>query len=473
MLMTRNFETNLRLKFVLAMSILTLAPVAIPTARAGEAAIEPARADNPSTAEDRFWSHLKGLHIGPGELSIGGSVRWRAEMQNNYDRKRYGRKDADDTFLLQRLRLNFDYHLQENLHFFLELQDARVFDSDYNVEDYNNRSPDENPLDLHQAYVEWTHIGGTPFGFKVGRQCIHYGDNRIWGPGQWSNVGRYFWDAAILKFDTDAVSVDALWAKRVQHESGEWDFDDRHYDWDAYGVYASIKNLPAKVDLFFVEKQGPAKRVCGTKRRDIERRHTVGARVDGRFWKHFDYGGTAAYQWGDWGRDDIDAYGYNARLGYTFALPWSPRLGVEYTYASGDSDPNDRTHETFDSVFGSRDRLYGRMNLLGWSNMEDYQLTLSARPVKKLTARLDYHYFRLAEDKDCWYYSPSKGLRRTPSGSVDNSLGQEVDLTLGYRVSKHLDLLAIVGVFFPGNYIEQTGLHAHAQWGCLQVKYLF
>jgi len=105
--------------------------------------------------------------------------------------------------------------------------------------------------------------------------------------------------------------------------------------------------------------------------------------------------------------------------------------------------------------------------------MEDYQLTLSACPTKKLSARLDYHYFRLAASKDCWYYSPSKGLRRDRTGSAGRNLGQEIDLTLGYRVSGHLKLLAIGGLFFPCSYIEETGPHAHAQWWCLQVVYSF
>ncbi len=423
------------------------------------------------TLEDRFWSHFKNIPLGPGRLSIGGSVRFRYEWQNHYNAKSYGERTRDG-FLLGRTRLNFDYVLRESLRAFIELQDARVWGSDFDIEDFQGRSPDENPLDLRQAFLEWKHIGNSPWGFKLGRQTISYADNRIWGPGEWGNVGSFFWDAAKIQYDTRSLLVEALYARRVLHESEAWNFDEKHFDFDAYGLYATLKNVPFHPEWFYVEKRGDAAR---GKLLPIEHeiRRTLAMRVSGRFLNHFDYAGTLAGQFGSWGGYSIRAWGMHAGLGYTFDHPWKPRLGADFSYGSGDRSPNDRTINTFDGVFGARDTLYGRLNLFGWSNIEDYQLSLALQPADGLETRLDYHYFRLAAARDSWYISPGSTLRRDSTGDSGRALGHEVDLTARYRINKRTSLIGIVGMFLPGSYIERTGPHRSAFGACLQVMYEF
>lgn len=422
--------------------------------------------------DEPYRSRLKNIAMGPGRLSLGGGVRFRYEYQNHYNRKQYGAA-THDGFLLSRFRLHFDYRLRNGLRAFLELQDARVYGSDFGIHDFHKHSPDQNPTEVHQAYISWREIGGGPFGFKIGRQRIKYGDGRIWGPGEWGNTGRYTWDAIKLLYDTEPLSLDLIWGRRVMPESDYWDVDDRHYDFNAYGAYAQIKNLPAKLDLFYVLKKGHTRRTCGPKIVQRERRNTVGFQVSGKMGERIDYRGTGAWQFGNWGREDIEAFGADATLGYTFDALWTPRIGVEFNYASGDRHPDDDTHGAFDSVFGSRDRLYGRMNLVGWSNLQDYVLSFSVKPVSGLMLRLDHHVFRLAQPKDCWYYSPSKGLRRDSDGEAGRHLGQETDLIADCMLALRLHLLLIGGVFFPGEYIRTTGEHRRAQWGCVQIEYKF
>ncbi len=38
-------------------------------------------------------------------------------------------------------------------------------------------------------------------GLKAGRQSVSYADNRVFGPGNWGNVGRYWWDVVKLTLD--------------------------------------------------------------------------------------------------------------------------------------------------------------------------------------------------------------------------------------------------------------------------------
>lgn len=425
------------------------------------------KADESTGTAQASW---KEIAIGNAKLDIGGSLRFRFEYQNNFNIKKYG-QDTIDGFLLERLRLNFKLAKSKDLFAFVQLQDAHVWDSDFDEDDFAKGAPYENPLDLRQAFIEWQHIGGSQFGLKLGRQAIFYGDNRIWGPANWGNVGRYAWDAAKLLYDGEAVSLDAIFAQRVRYDPHE--FDDSHFDYDVYGIYASVKNLPFTTDLFYVHKLDDHGTTLGEMGMGDLKSHTVGTHVAGKFWGNFDHGGTLAYQFGNWGKDDIEALGLNARVGYSFDRRWSPRIGAEYTYASGDSNPTDGDHETFDGVFGSPAKYYGRMNLFYWMNLQDYMLTLSLKPSRKLKASLDWHLFQLAEAKDAWYYCNGKPQRKDPTGSSGRDLGQELDLILQYALSQDCQLMGGYGLFRPGDFVEDTGASGNAHWAFLQMMYSF
>jgi hypothetical protein len=90
--------------------------------------------------------------------------------------------------------------------------------------------------------------------------------------------------------------------------------------------------------------------------------------------------------------DDF-ANGGNARLGYTFDAAWQPRVAVQYSFGSGDSDPDGGRDRTFDGLFGAIDSMYGWMNIFAWKNLRDYQATLNLKPMKKTEIVLDWHYF--------------------------------------------------------------------------------
>jgi len=450
----------------------------------GNFASLPVRGDEVSSASPRLKDQQaarvisdntkaeKNLGQNAEKWTVKGSLRFRYEFTDNYDRKSFG-TGGDDGFLLGRLLLNFGYRFDDRTRAALEFQDARVWDSNFSAKDDGYRSPDRNPLDVRQAFIEYKGGKRSRLGWKVGRQTISYGDNRIMGPGEWGNVGNYLWDAAVLKFRGNSGPIDAFFARRVRPDSRPWRLDTDHYDFAMSGIYATLRQKPALVDLFFIHKEGDSPWVCGGNRIERERRNTLGLRIDGKVDRRFDVGGLYARQDGTWGTRKIRSYAWNGRLGYTFDTPWRLRIGGEIAYASGDDNPKDNVHSTFDSVFGARDKLYGRMNLLGWSNLDDRLLTLKVTPTPKLDVMLDYHFFRLAEARDCWYYSPSKSQGRDPTGAAGRDLGRECDLILDSRLSQNTSLTAIFGVFQPGTFCERIGKDGDARWGCLQATLSF
>jgi hypothetical protein len=429
------------------------------------------------------WSdRLKDVPLGPFRLDVGGSVRFRYEYQNDFNLQRYADDRPgfrSDHFLLRRERLNFNLRMGEDARVFVQLQDAYAHGSNFGKDDFILGCPYWNPFDLRQAYLEWRRIGGTPFGIKIGRQAIYYGDNRIWGPGNWGNVGRYTWDAVKLIADTELAEIHGIFANRIDYDPHS--FDEHDNNLDAFGIYAMVKCLPCDLDLFWVGKRTRPHLLANAKGTTLELdTHTVGFRVDHTFGKQgrWDTGGTLARTFGEQRTGsgpefDVEAYGLNARLGYTFDLPWQPRLGIEYSMATGDPNAAGGDFETFDGVFGAIDKMYGRMNLFAWKNLQDYQLSLSAKPSKKLKVGLDWHLFRLDEDKDAWYYCNCRPQRRDPTGESGSRLGQEIDLLATYNWSTHLQLMAGYAHFFPGSFIERTGESPDADWLFFQTKYSF
>jgi hypothetical protein len=186
-----------------------------------------------------------------------------------------------------------------------------------------------------------------------------------------------------------------------------------------------------------------------------------------------DYDFTFVWQTGEWGNDDINACGYHLLAGYQFkTFPWIPRISAEFSYASGDDDPKDGDCGTFDGVFGARDKMYGRMNLMDWKNLQDAQLNLEFKPHKRLGFKAELHNFRLAEDKDAWYQNQK--AYRDKTGRAGNELGVEFDIVGKYITPfEGLEFQFGYGHFWPGEFVKTVADDVEADWCFLQLHYRF
>lgn len=114
---------------------------------------------------------------------------------------------------------------------------------------------------------------------------------------------------------------------------------------------------------------------------------------------------------------------------------------IQYVLGSGDKNPEDGIHGTFDGLFSGADTvLYGWMNLFFWQNLREFRVDLVLTPAETLTFRGEYHFFGFDEEKDAWYF-PGKAVRKDPTGSSGRRLGHEVDLTLRKKISGWLEVL--------------------------------
>lgn len=402
-------------------------------------------------------------------LSISGTYRLRGEVQDSFNIRAYGTGMRED-YLLSRLRIEIDSRWTSQLHLHAQIQDARALGLSFSDEDFaRGNNPYHDSFDINQFYLEYRPAKGV--GLKIGRQAISYGDRRVFGPGDWGNTGRYVWDAARLEIEGKSFSSHWLVGRFVLHDPDRWPNTSAEGP-TVYASYNSIKNLPFLLDFFYVYKHDDSGSIKGERGAGDLSSHSAGFRIEGQG-GGWDYSATAASQFGKRGLDNIKAYGFASSLGYVFDIDWKPHLTIQYVLGSGDKNPNDGVHGTFDGIFSGADTvLYGWMNLFFWQNIREYRIDMILTPAKTLIFRGEYHLFRLDKAKDAWYF-PGKVLRRDVTGSSGCFLGQEVDLTVRKKLSGWLEVLGGACFFLPDEYVKKTGESPIGPWYFLETTFSF
>ena len=421
-------------------------------------------------SQDEFRSRLKNIPVGPFTIDFGGQARARYEYDGGFTLMGY-EPGGRDQLLLERVRLDLAARFKEGPRLFLQLQDAHALLTRFKDSDFPASSPIQDTLDIRQLYAEWQHIGGTAIGFRIGRQQISYGDQRVFGPGSWGNTGRYAWDAAMVKIDTRGFWVDAWVGDYLTYKSDVWpDRDVKHFL--TFAAYAHIKELPFRLDLFYVLKRDTSGTIVGESGVGNLLSRTVGFQAEGHAFDLLDAEATFAGQFGRSAGDEIRAFGASIKLGITLPAASKPRLGVQYTWGSGDRDPQDGIQGTFDGVYGGRDiYFYGYLNLFFWANIRDAEVDFSLEPGHGLSLNAEYHHFDLDQAADAWYTTGLKAYRRDPTGRSGTTLGDELDVRATWTLWSHLELTGGYGRFFPGSYVKVTGPAAAANWFFLQTAY--
>lgn len=144
-------------------------------------------------------------------------------------------------------------------------------------------------------------------------------------------------------------------------------------------------------------------------------------------------------------------------LGYERAkAKFKPRLWAYYDWASGDANPSNGVHGTFNQLFPWAHRYFGFMDLVGRQNIRDFNLLFTASPTKKTNFTIWYHIFHLAQARDALYNSSGVPYRISPTGSAGTYVGQELDLLLQYVVNPRADVLFGYSHFWAGNFVKAT-----------------
>ncbi len=442
------------------------------------------------------------LSFADGLITIDIQERLRWELRENiFDFDDGIRSLTDDNWLLQRARVGLKIKPASWLTIYGQVQDSREWLSDRADFPGLFGAEGDDPVDLRQAYIELADYSKCPFGLKIGRQILSYGDERIIGAFDWNNIGRTF-DAVKLTYKTDVFTVDAFASSVVVPQRSEYNQSDlfngnkTRREQVFSGIYASTTAWgPQTTDLYVLhlhEEQavtstnfftlglrmkskpgafaptpaGDGKAVAAGKSTLPPTAKPVG----------FDYDFEGAFQTGEVRGLDLTAFAIHAGVGYTFDAPWKPRLGIAYNYGSGDDNPADGDIETFQNLFPTNHKFYGQMDVFSWQNMHDIELSAKISPTRKLTAKVELHAFWLASTDDAWYRAngvvavrPLNAAARSASGYA----GAEADVTLTYALSKNVSIEAGYSHFFAGDYLSDTGASDDADFVYVQTGITF
>lgn len=404
-----------------------------------------------------------------GKLVFDVQEKMRFESrENNFDFNDSVDSLTDDSWILNRFRVGMKWTPTPFMNIYIQGQDTREWDSDRpNVIGAMGAEGDD-PFDVRQAYIE---LGNAKSGWsgKIGRQIFLYGDERLVGPLEWANQGRTF-DAVRLRYASEKWWVEAFASSVVKFDDdainqSDW-FDDAMRDQTFSGLYFSTTAIGKQTTDFYVFHLNEDAAAGDTSF------FTLGTRMKSTAGAYgpWDYETEMAFQSGDVRGKDLTAFAGHWGVGYTFDHAWKPRLALEYNYGSGDDNAADGDVDTFQNLFPTNHKFYGYMDVFSWQNLHNVAISLTAAPTKKLTARLDYHLFWLADTGDAWYRANGTTAVRPITPGADSFAGSEVDLTLTYKVNKNLSFMAGYSHFFAGGYLDDTGAGDDADFAYVQAQ---
>ncbi len=379
--------------------------------------------------------------------NFGGQLRFRWEKFTNIG---FGAPaDADDAWLLGRLRAHADIHFGENLRVYVE----GIYANQWEDRELGPRPIDKNKGDLLNLFAELKgDMGGSELGLWVGRHELQTGKQRLVSPLDWANTRRTFqgvggwWKSGFHR-------VDAWVTRPVIIEPDELDDD-----WNEDALFWGVNYQNRTLNCLTWEAYLLGLNIDGATPAADEDRFTVGARIDGKVGgTRWDYDAEAALQFGEDGDADVAAWMASVTVGYKPCIEcWDPRLAVGFDYASGDDDPADGDDGTFHQLFPLAHKYLGHADLIGRQNNVALRLEAHVKPAKKLTLSAWYHMFWRAEENDA-VYAVTGGVLRAPGGNTDTAIGSELDIMLKYKIDRHWVAFVEWAHFFTSDFLEGTG----------------
>jgi hypothetical protein len=366
----------------------------------------------------------------PAWFHFGGELRERADSYQGI-----GFENSRDTHDLQRFRLNATVDAGKWLHLFAEVQDARVF-LNGPVASTNNV---QDTWTLWQSYVQ---IGSTSRGWGdvlIGREVLRFGDERVIGPSDWTNVSRTF-NVARLDLRHGQSGVSIFGASVVP--AGTDELHGARQGNNLYGVYTSFGSAIPKalIEPYVFWRVAPAssalaEEVGHGRLNEV----TAGLHIKGKLPSGFDYNTEFDGQTGSLGTFSILAWAGYAELGKTFSgVRTQPHIFVEGNYASGTKNATTgHSWNTFDQIYPSNHDKYGFTDQFGRRNLEEYRIAAEAKLTKNWTFRLAEEGFWLATANDNAYNGAGSILAAARPGT-SRHLADELDFVNEVKIYRGL-----------------------------------
>ena len=384
----------------------------------------------------------------PKWISFGWEERFRYEGYHDSGFK----LNNNDSYVLLRSRVQMTLQPLAWFKVVTQVQDARPF-----LQNPPLGPPNLNAWDLKLAYAEFGDPEKQWISLRVGRQMINY-NNTIIADSEWRNQGRSY-DAVVTNLHYDryrlglfaASAVVPLAAGISHHQEGN----------NIYGAYGRIDHLiPNSVlEPFVLWRVQPSVAIETTQtvKTGKQDEQAYGLRFKGIAVKSLDYSIEWIGERGKDGPNSIDAWGTTFGAGYRVDRIWSkPRVFWQYDYASGDKNPTDGTHGTFDTMYPTAHDRFGIADQFGWQNIVDARGGLTIEPRHRWTITGQYLDFWLASATDALYNTSGGVIVRDTTGKSGTHIGQEADVYTWYELNRHINVGVGLGHIFGGQFLEKT-----------------
>jgi hypothetical protein len=196
---------------------------------------------------------------------------------------------------------------------------------------------------------------------------------------------------------------------------------------------------------------------------DNDKAFVIGLRADYDVNDQFSMYGEYAFQFGDWrvsgtDHDHLEAMGSQIGAEYRFNDKYNSKVGLEYTYLSGDDRDSAEDYEAWRPFFENQNIGEIAQEFTN-SNVHAIKVSGAIMPREDITFGVNYYYLQLAEE---W----ATGTTLTPGGKFqtttytlkdnEESIGNEVDLSLIYDYTEDVQMGLVVGMFMPGDMFDGT-----------------
>jgi len=312
------------------------------------------------------------------------------------------------------------------------------FNESYGITGGSSASEDVN---VYQAYIQADDMLDYPVSMRVGRQEMSYGTELLIGDRDFFQNGLSF-DAVKLMYEDGDLAVDLWWSKLVELGTQQSDADTDFYG--IYGTYRGVEDMIVDAYLLLV-RQGATP--------ETDNQYTIGGRAAGALPDTgIDYNIEVARQFGEDGAgDDYEGWLLDLLLEYAIEAEYDPAVFAGYTFSTGDGSNTDSDSEAFTFPFTDNHARWGYSDVFGLGNMNVIKVGGSMRPTDKLTVIGQALWFIAHQDEDI---PGARGLY--DSGSNDDSVAQEIDISLVYDYTEDLQFEMTYGHIFADDWIDDA-----------------
>ncbi len=340
----------------------------------------------------------------------------------------------NDSYLLLRSRLQMNLKPVAWFKLVTQLQDARPF-----MQKPPWGPPNLNAWDLKLAYAEFGDPETSWISVRVGRQLINY-NNTIIANSEWRNQARSY-DAVVANLHYDRYrlglfggSVVVPLAEGISH----------HLEGNnIYGAYGGIDRIvPNSVlEPFVLWRLQPSVAIETTAKLKTGKQDefAYGLRFKGIALGALDYSAESILERGTDGPNQISAWAASLGSGYRInKAPWKPRAFWQYDFASGDKDPTDGEHGTFDTMYPTAHDRFGLTDQFGWQNIIAQRVGITIEPRHRWTVTGQFLDFWLADARDGLYNTSGGSIVRDTTGHSGTHIGKEYDAYTWYELNSHV-----------------------------------